>query len=89
MWIKKIWQTQQMTPVGSDEPIEILYWYQKNGNRVQHSHTVQFPNMTSNLCGPCIVTVDRSKEKTADAIIVSNGPLISWQKVGPFRYNLF
>ena len=36
-------------------------------------------------CGPCHVTVDRSKEKTANAILISNGPLLNFQKQG--RYN--
>ena len=39
----------------------------------------------NSICGPCHITVDRSKEKTADAIMISNGPLLNWQKTGRYH----
>ena len=38
-------------------------------------------SLTDRHCGPCTITTDRSKEKTADAILIDNGPLHLWQLV--------
>ena len=44
-------------------------------------HNISF-GPKNEYCGPCHVTVDRSKEKSADAILISNGPLLNYQKQG-------
>jgi len=41
--------------------------------------------LTDRHCGPCTITTDRSKEKTADAILIDNGPLHLWQLHGHFK----
>ena len=62
------------------EPIELLYWFSKNGfRRTKEDMNVSFGE-NNKICGKCHLTVDRSKEYTADAIIISNGPFFAWQK---------
>ena len=64
------------------EPIELLYWFSKNGiRRSKEDMNVSFGE-NNKICGKCHLTVDRSKEYTADAIIISNGPFFAWQKSG-------
>ena len=79
--MKKIWTSEQMESHADREPIEILYWFKYNGKRhVYDDHDITLDG-TQKHCGPCHLTVDRTKESTADAIIVSNGPLQNWQSV--------
>jgi hypothetical protein len=37
------------------------------------------------VCGDCRLTIDRSKEFTADAILFDNGPMHMWQMHGKFK----
>ena len=41
---------------------------------------LQFGN-NNKICGPCHLTVDKSKIKSADAVIINNSELMLWQKV--------
>ena len=43
-------------------------------------HDISF-GANNSICGPCHVTIDRSREKAADAIMVKTGHLLKWQKV--------
>ena len=80
-WIDKIWTTQKLESHAEREPIEILYWFEHNGKHTKYvDHDISLDG-TKTHCGPCHLTVDRSKETSADAILISNGPLQSYQIV--------
>ena len=83
-WIDDIWKTYKMESHAEKERVEILHWFDKAGARRElESKKIQFGG-NDRTCGECFVTVDKAKEKTADAIVVTNGPLLSWLKVGRF-----
>ena len=66
--------------VADREPVEILYWYKYNGGKAYEDEKITLDG-TNTHCGPCQMTIDRSKEHTADAILVSNGVFRNWQIV--------
>ena len=64
------------------EPIEILHWYTKLGARNPiGDKVIQFSPRSKDVCGTCMLTVDKARTNTADAILISNGPFIQWLKV--------
>ena len=84
-WLDKIWKTAHLESHAEEEPITILYWFKYNGVKKAYSdRDVKFGPKNS-ICGPCHITVDRSQEQTADAIMISNGPLLNWQKTGRYH----
>jgi len=72
-WKKKIWTTEQMESHADAEPVEILWWFSHTGHNVRQNSKWE----NHEQCGTCILTTDRSKEQTVDAIVVPNGPLQS------------
>ncbi|CAG5111975.1 Oidioi.mRNA.OKI2018_I69.chr2.g6240.t1.cds [Oikopleura dioica] len=80
-WKKKIWTTAQMESHADAEPVEILWWFAHTGHNVRQDSKWE----NHEQCGTCILTTDRSKEQTADAIVIPNGPLQSVLKHGVNR----
>ena len=84
-WMKKIWTTDQLESHEHAEPIKILYWFKFNGaTTIVPDHHLTF-GKDNRVCGPCYLTTDRAEEKTADAIVISNGVMYGLTKHGTYR----
>ena len=84
-WLHKIWKTEKLKSHADLEEVRILHWYKFNGDRKpEYDRNIEY-GINNSICGPCRVTVDRSEEKTADALIISNEPLLNWLKTKSYK----
>lgn len=75
--LSKIWKTNELDSHAHEESIEILYWTDK---AKLFDEDIQYENKKG-VCGPCRLTVDKSNEKSADAIIISKSQFLAHSKV--------
>lgn len=81
-WLRKIWTSENAESHANGEPIELLWWYSRGGKAgtFEDVDIGSIVGDNNKYCGPCTLTANRKKEHSADAVIVSNGPLLAWQK---------
>ncbi|CAG5077064.1 Oidioi.mRNA.OKI2018_I69.PAR.g8623.t1.cds [Oikopleura dioica] len=81
-WMGKIWGTKMRPQGNREEKVVILGWYENRliPNQLTRIPSKPFQNYGRELCGECFITNDRDMYETADAVIINNGPLLSFQK---------